>query len=213
MKPVGVSYTEFKRHLTNGAQMKYVDCDTYYLAYAVDTIFSVVAQILKGSDDASDFETNILSDTLLKHEVVTQYEKDDKRLKLAKIESTFDGNNVAECLIEVPSGGRYIAGGYVFTDVFCAGDAITEAVLVDVNNLAGYGAGTILASYSDEGVPEANQGWYLEPYNNNTGYQEIEPIGGYGFLPEGFFLRIRVKRKSGSGATKAYCSVWWGKLE
>lgn len=192
--------------------LKWANDSTLLLAVA-DGI-AVVAKDDSGTTDFSDINEaiNYLKDGIPK-EVTTQFEKDDKRLKLACAEAEFDGNGDAEISIPVPSGGRYIAGGNAFTDAFCAGDKVTACSLVDVDDLLGYGPETVLANYHDSDVASANQGWYFEPRSNNTGWIEIEPIGGYGHLPGGMYLELYFKKAAGSTASKVFVNIWWGKLE
>lgn len=154
---------------------------------------------------------NTLLDNVPK-EVVTAFEKNDKRLKCIRGEASYSSN---ECTITfpIPSGGRWIAGGSAFTDAFYAGDSVTACQLVDIDNILGYGANTVLANYEDNDAPTANQGWYFEPDANGTGFIEIEPIGGYAFIYEGLYLVLKFKKNASSTATKVFVNVLWGKEE
>jgi hypothetical protein len=169
--------------------------------------------INNGTDDVTDVATaiNLLKDNAPKR-VVTAFEENDKRLKCARSEASFV-DNVCTASIEVPSGGRWIAGGYAFTDHFCAGDIIETCRIIDVNNIIGYGANTVLACYEDSDAATEKQGWYFEPNHSDTGYLEIEPIGGYAFIPEGLFLVTSIRKMEASTASKAYINFWWGKVE
>jgi len=90
---------------------------------------------------------------------------------------------------------------------------VTAVQLTDEDNLLTYGAGTVLASYEDAEADAGQIGWFFEPDANNTGFIEIEPIGGYALLPEGFYLKIVAKKEAASTATKVFVNVWWGKEE
>lgn len=166
-----------------------------------------------GTSDITDVASaiNYLKDNEPKR-VITAFEENDKRLKCAKSTATF-ANNVCSASIEIPSGGRWIAGGYSFTDAFYAGDMIKTCQIVDVNNILGYGANTVLATYEDADTAATNQGWYFEPHSAGTGYLEIEPIGGYAFIPEGLFLVTSFEKEQSSTATKVFVNYWWGKQE
>ncbi len=135
-------------------------------------------------------------------EVVTQEEKNDKVLKLAcGLADVVNGSAIIS--ITVPSGGRYAAGGYCFTDAWTMGDKVTKVQVTHPD----YG---VVKTYHDSDAPEANQGWLMYPAHNNSGEIEIDPIGGYGFIPEGFVLEIHVNCAT---ATKVAADYWWGKLE
>lgn len=211
-----ISWTEFKARVLDKSRVKYLDRDTFYTITYTDTAGTLITSVLKDSGtDQQEFEADYkdFANTPAKEEVTTQFEKDDKRLKLACAEAEFDQNGEAEISIQVPTGGRYIAGGNAFTNAFGAGDKASAVSLVDVDNLLGYGAHTVLATYHDSDMPTANQGWFFEPKSNGTGWIEIEPIGGYGHLPEGMYLELYFKKAAGSTATKVFVNVWWGKLE
>lgn len=160
-----------------------------------------------------DFVDNYLSkaNKSLNTNVTTATEQEDKRLKIAKGEATFDGTGIATIVIKVPTGGRCIAGGYAFTDNFYAGDYISEMFLVDIDNVFGYGPEVKLAIYCDLELPADQQGWYFEPHAPNNGYIEIEPIGGYGYMPAGTYLKICAKKHPNSTANKCFINIWWGK--
>jgi hypothetical protein len=218
-----VSWTVFKGVIDSlGVSKVELRCLEYTSEYSVQlfekngfTIETVVDKNPSDPTNLEDFETNYkpLCNKSKILEVITQLEGSDKRLKIAKGEATFDQDGNAEILVEIPAGSRYIAGGYSFTDIFCAGDYVSGVELVDINNLFGAGAGYVFASYLDTDAIEGNQGWYFEPHAPNNGYIEIEPIGGYGFMPQGTFLRVRAKKVQGSTASKVFINIWWGKIE
>ena len=196
----------------------YFDVDDHYLIYAKQNDFTVLCKIFKeeGSADKLDFEENYKPNCkpVLKSRVVTAEEENDKRLKLASAEAEFDAEtDIAEVSIRVPAGGRWIAGGYAFTDSFKRGDRVTKVQLVDVDNILGAGEHFVVATFHDVDVDEPNQGWRMWPAPNGSSECEIDPIGGYGFLPEGLYLEIYIKRGAGSAATFAAVDYWWAKNE
>lgn len=208
----------------------------------ISAIASDIAMMNDGTDDIAGINAQIdfLKDNMAK-EVVTQMEKGDKGLRLASAEVSFDqGNALIEIFIpgNVGEVGRYIAGGYGFTDVFGWGDRINIIQLVDKNYVyAGVAypatpfeagvegvteettwaqavpSGVVLGSYHDDDLDEANQGWRLWCDDGNQGGVDIDPIGGYGMLYARTYLRINFLKAEGSEATKAAVNLWWGKKE
>jgi hypothetical protein len=117
------------------------------------------------------------------------------------------------CSIKIPgtfsaidSGeGLYVAGGIAFFNTWNAGDRITKVEVVDVDNILGYGADTVLKTYHDDQAASGNTGWYIKP----QGFIEIEPIGGYGFVPAELYLRITGQKVTGTGTL--YINIWAGR--
>ncbi len=144
--------------------------------------------------------------------VTTAYEKTNVVAKFCSIEGTCDANGDLVLQIEVPGTlgqtGRLAAGGYTFTDSWVKGDRVKKIELVDVNNIFGLGAGVILESYHDESVTEANMGWRFYPAPTNSGEVEIDPLGYYGQIPAGLFLRITYK----FNRANVWCAanIFWG---
>lgn len=157
-------------------------------------------------------------------EVVTQYEKNDKVLKLYKASAPYDINTgICTLLLKVPGtftgvdpencDGRFVAGGYAFADGYKFGDCVTTIQVVDVDNVTGLGVDTVVKEYTDSSADAANQGWYFWASLNGEGEIEIDPIGGYGFLPSGLYLKIVCQRVAGSPATTVNLDIWWGRKE
>jgi hypothetical protein len=155
--------------------------------------------------------------------VVTAEEVNDKTLKLATSISTFDATtHLAVCQILVPGTyagfgyndpGRFVAGGYAFTDAGKFGDRCTKIEVADMDNILGSGAGAVIKTYHDQDVDPSNAGWYLYPAPQSAYEIEIDPIGGYGKLPAGLYLRVTFQKVSDSPATQVACNIWWGKIE
>jgi len=148
-------------------------------------------------------------------EVVTQFEKRDKTLKLAHGEATVDSETgLATVLIKIPgtpnSGdGRWISCGIGFFDVHTPGDKVLGVYFTDEDNLLGYGAGTVIGSYTDDDAAEENRGWAVPP----SGWLKAEAVGGYGFGPSGFYIKVIGKKAGESPSGKFYINMEWGKVE
>lgn len=148
-------------------------------------------------------------------EVVTQFEKRDKTLKLAHGEMTVDGTTgLATILIKIPgtpgsADGRWISSGTAFFDVHTPGDKVLAVRFTDEDNILGAGAGAVVGSYTDDDADEINQGWAMPP----TGWIKCEAIGGYGFAPAGFYIKVVAKKSGDSPSGKFYCNFEWGKTE
>lgn len=75
-----------------------------------------------------------------------------------------------------------------------------------------------IASYTEEDAAEENKGWYFWPnaQGNNlppVGEVEINPIGGYGFAPSGFYMKLVYQRPSGITTGSFRANFDWGKKE
>lgn len=147
--------------------------------------------------------------------VTTQFEKRDKTLKLAHGEEDVDTTTgIATILIQIPgtpgsTDGRWLSSGIAFFDVHTPGDKVLGVYFTDEDNILGGGVGTVIGSYTDDEVPEANKGWAIPP----TGWIEAEAIGGYGFAPAGFYIKVIAKKAGDSPSGKFYCNFEWGKVE
>ena len=155
-----------------------------------------------------DEEGNILSAT------VGRFERSDIVLKLAKHSGQADSNGDLALDIVIPGEAgaitRYAAGGYAYVDNYAWDDAITKVEVIDVDDIFGYGANTVLKEYHDSEVDESNRGWYFEKSYGSEGNVDIEPMGWYGELRGGLTLRITFKV---SANAKIKIIIWWGKKE
>jgi hypothetical protein len=177
-------------------------------------------------------------------EVTTQYEKNDKDLKLARGKADVDPNTkIATIYLRVPGtpgtqDGRYVAGGYAISSDYHEDDYVCVfvedkdrliawqvALSQDPNStapaddsiiqsLGQFPEYPILKSYSDTEAGIDNCGWYFWPLakgNNElpSGECEVEPIGGYGFLPAGFYLKLIYTRPITTGSVRI--NYYWGK--
>ncbi len=216
---IELPWADFKMNVLESGHYSWVhfETDDTLMIFAKQNDFTVLCKI-PASDtvDIADFEDNYMpvSGQLLKSKVTTEFERTDLTLKLCSVEATF-ASGEAEISIVVPgtpgSGdGRYVAGGFALTDVFAFGDRCTKVQVVDVDNLLGMGAHTVVQTYHDPDVDAANQGWFMWPMPVAGGEVEIDPMGYYGFIPSGLYLEIYFEAAS---ATKVYCDIWWGKQD
>lgn len=188
---------------------------------------------------AIDPASIVILQSMSEKEVVTQLEKDDKELVLASIEGAFEGDT-CELSIRIPGSvgelhGRFIAGGYGFTDQFGWGDRVKDIKVVDTDfGWAGiaYPAtpheagipgtegmtwaqvmpdGVEMGSYVDKECEESEQGWRMWCDEGNQGGVDIDPLGGFGKLPSATDMVIVIEKVSGNPATKAAVNLWWGK--
>ena len=169
-------------------------------------------------EEQTDFETNfsLLSGNskLNPSGVVTRFEERDKTLKMAHGHADVQQDGTATILLKIPgtpgSGdGRWLSSGMAFFDNWVAGDMILGVWFTDEDNLLGNGAGFLVGSYTDDDMDSDMQGWHIPP----IGHIEAEAIGGYGFAPAGFYIKI-IGKKGGTITTgKLYCNFEWGKVE
>lgn len=220
---IDVDWATLKTYITNKAKLRYIDRETFYLISYKDDDSTFQCSILiedPANADQDDFETNYKEDAnkpILK-EVRTQFERDDLILKLACAQGVVDENQECILTLIVPgtpgvNSGRYVAGGYGFSDIYTFGDKFAKVEIVDIDDLLGYGPNTVLASYHDDDLPEANQGWLLWCEDGNQGGVDIDPIGYYGNIPSGLYLRITYKGVETTLATKVAVNIWWGESE
>lgn len=216
---IELSWNDLKSQVLSSDKWRwiYFDVNNHYRIFAKQNDFTVTCNIFKDDgSDQSDFEANYkdLVNSNFENIVSTQFERTDIVLKLAREKSSFSSGS-AEISILVPgvvnSGDcRYVAGGYAFTDIFTFGDTVTKIQVVDVDNILGYGAHTVIKTYHDADIGTANSGWYMWPSPQVGGEVEIDPLGYYGMIPAGLYLEIYFEA---AAATNVYCDIWWGKSE
>jgi hypothetical protein len=161
-----------------------------------------------------DHDATLLIETVKSNEVVTQFEKNDKDLKICSGYGDVDSNGSVDVSLPVPGditlgNGRYIDAGCAWFDEPHPDDRVVAIECVDLDNVVGYGAGAILKTYHDDEQPETNRGWRI-PYKR--GQVEIDTMAGYGFIPSQLYLRIRAKRGGGLTTGRFYYNIKWGKL-
>lgn len=147
--------------------------------------------------------------------VTTQFELRNKTLKLAHGVADVDGTSgIATILLKIPgtpgsADGRWISSGIAFFDIHTPGDVVTGVYFTDEDNILGGGSGTVIGSYTDDDADAINHGWAIPP----NGWVQCEAIGGYGFAPAGFYIKIIAKKAGDSPSGKFYCNFEWGKTE
>lgn len=181
--------------------------------------------------------------------VTTQFELNNKDLKLAKAMCSVDETGLGVSAIKIPgtvgsTDGRYVAGGFAISADYNADDYVTvriedtdrniamalalasnpeaispldDATVQGLGIIPGYGAFPsypIVKSYTDDDFTSINQGWYFWPNaNGSTGFADVEPIGGYGFIPAGFYIVFNYQRPPGIITGSCRINYYWGKLE
>lgn len=173
--------------------------------------------------------------------ITTQYEMNDKDLKLARSAAQVDNNGKALAIIKIPGifgskDGRYIAGGYAISEDYNKDDFVTvwvedtDRLICAANGLptdgtgdatmkeSGYPQYPIVKSYTDDDAPAENQGWYFWPLVQGNslpaaGECEVDPVGGYGFIPAGLYVKIQYQRPTGVISGSVRINFWWGKKE
>lgn len=187
-------------------------------------------------------------------EVVTQYEKNDKDLKLAKGKCAVGQDGSATVSLKIPGAfgsgdGRYVAGGYAISADYNADDFVTVRIVDNDRSIAmmvalqinasavspvsdqtiqqmgvlpGIGLAfpqyPVVRSYTDDQMSSDSQGWYFWPIamGNNIppiGECEVNPIGGYGFLPSGFYIVVTYQRPNGVTTGTLRVNFDWGRKE
>lgn len=224
---IELPWSQFKSVLDAGGwyYWEFTLSATYYI-FAKQNGFTILCRIYQDSGaDQLDYEGNYQAsaNTPLKDRVVTDFEIDDKTLKLSSITGTVDGSGDCVIQLKIPGTyapgeyGRYIAGGYAVTDKYGWDDRITKVEIVDVDNVLGFGAGVVVGGYHDEEVDAINMGWrfWRGSYNGTDceGECEVEPIGGFGKIPAGLYIRCTFKAGAGSPATKVCVNFWWAKKD
>ena len=252
-------WSAVKSVLTNrGLSAQYTVIGPNYWIKAIDRAFEIECIIPTDTSnaDSMDFVTNFIPTANIQNiaaiqgVVTTQYELNDKDLKLARVKVDIV-SNTGTLYLRVPGtfgdgGGRYVGGGEAIIDtydpddysmvyiedkdrVICGAlglaidgtaDATIQGMGILPGPLAAFGAMPsypIVRSYTDDELDPTQQGWYfyaeaqgnaLPPY----GIMDIEPIGGYGFLPSALYMKIVVNRPNvATGNTRI--NIFWGKKE
>lgn len=177
---------------------------------------AIVAKASDGSADITDVNEaiNYLKDNLPK-EVQTQFEKNDKILKLICTKGQTDATGLVTISIKVPGiyangDGRYVEKGIAFFGTKREGDKVVKVQVVDKDNVLGYGANFVVKTWHDEEAPSSDQGWYI---NSQVGYSEVDSFGGYGFIPAQLYLEVQAQSAAQVAGENFYLNLKWGKVE
>jgi hypothetical protein len=178
----------------------------------IQALFTGEAFIFRGLADSVGDGADQVAFLLQKPvaEVTTQFEKNDKTLKLASKSAPVGADFTSTLMIQIPGepgseDGRFVAGGTCWFSDPKPFDRV-EVRITD-------GDGNVLRSYTDDDAAESDRGWFIPI---TPGHISVEPIGGYGFIPAGLFLQIigrRAVEESGTPTGSFFCNIFWGKLE
>lgn len=200
-------------------QVVYSETIATYDVFGISASLVIACLVPKdGGADQVDFETNWkpVANMPIAPLITTQYERNDKDLKTACDVGAVDSSTGQVTVnIKVPGvmangDGRYVAGGTAFFDVADAGDKISAVNVIDIDNVLGYGSNFIVKTYTDIEQAAQCQGWFIPP---KRGQVEVEPIGGYGFLPAQLYLQVVGQKVSTNKTGNFYMNIFWGKKE
>jgi len=118
-------------------------------------------------------------------------------LKLVCGDSTTDANGDVSIIIVFPAN-RYIKGAMVGFDNFHPGDRASVEILDSNDNK--------IASFTDEGVPVANRGWFIP---ENPGWVYVEGFEGR-IIAGGNKLKIIGKKGSAVSGERMWVNPYWG---
>ena len=172
-------------------------------------------------EESSDIQTVIVQ-SIPQTEVVTQFEKNDKDLKLSSICVPVD-SITGRAILTIPAmSDRYLAGGEGFftkdEPIRAISVNVIAATTIPANSLfqgqPEFPPGTPLKAYHDDELDSSMQGWRL-PSNldgSPVGIIEIETLAGYGKVPAGLGLQITMQMP-GSAPFSGYFSIniEWGR--
>lgn len=216
---IELPWAEFRDQVLGqpGWTLNYFDLSNHYWLYAVKNSFIAFCKIHQDSGaDQTEFEADYkpAENPLIVNATQGRFERDDIVLKLACTSGQADASGDLALSILVPgtpgSEYRYAAGGYAFSDNYGWSDKIKKVEIVDEDNLLGLGAGTVVKVYHDSDADEANQGWFFWKTHGSEGECEIEPMGWYGQIPSGLYLRVTFKLQANANCKT---NIWWGRTE
>jgi len=196
--------------------IQYIDLQNKYWLKIFDGPFFLETIIDKNLevDNIVDFETNFKpnGNKSPKTQVTTEFEQTDKILKLCCGSNTVDNDSIATILIKIPGtpgtgDGRYLSSGTAFFDTHNSGDRILSVSITDEDNILQNGAGFEVGSYTEMDAPSNNQGSFLLP----NGLITAITIGGYGFVPSGFYIKIVGKKTNNITTGTLFANLEWGK--
>lgn len=218
---INVGWADLKNFASSrNISVQWIALNEKYYLWAIDSPMEISAQIpildpVPEGSDQEDFENNFKANGNQSpmSQVVTQFEKRDKTLKLCKGSAEVGEDGTATVLLKVPgvpgsNDGRWISRGVAFFDEHSPGDAIVGVYFIDHDNILGYGIDFIVGSYTEDELDEANKGWWIQP----NGFVIAESLGGYGFGPAGLYMQLIGKKGSGTTGTLRV-NLEWGKSE
>lgn len=212
-------WSEFKSQVLDvtGWTVNYFEVSNHYWIYGINNGFSILCKIYKDSgDDQTEFENDYKPEEnpQIINATQSRFERDDIVLKLACAAGQADSSGDLSVSLLVPGEAgaeyRYAAGGYAFSENYGWSDKIKKVEIVDSDNLLGFGSGTVVKVYHDSDAGEANQGWYFWKTHGSEGECEIEPMGWYGQIHSGLYLRVTLKLQANANCK---INIWWGRVE
>jgi hypothetical protein len=167
---------------------------------------------VKINDGITDYGASVVIDflrTSATQEVITLFEKNDKDLKISSAVGSVDSETgIAVITIPIGANGRYMDEGEAWFSVANELDRIKKAEIVDVDNVLGYGADTIIKSLHDDDIAEEFQGWRIP---NKFGHVDVDTMAGYGYIPEGLYFRITGVKDPSNKTGNLFVNLKWGK--
>lgn len=240
---VEIEWTPCKSKIDSGLSFKEIDQHGHYFIYIPEAPIVWLCKIYKDNgSDQTEYESQYQNkkDGIVKSNVVTASELNDKTLRTFCVFGVTDSNGEAVMSVKVPDGGRYIAYGDIEFEQRHFGDYVKNIEIVDYDRLVAWQIALSLDPNASEPVPDAvvqSNGYPIYPIiahydekdyasmsNGNTsgtvksgmamtfqfGITEAQPVGGYGFIPGGFYLRIVAQKADGHGAGfKSQLSIDW----
>lgn len=240
---VEISWASAKSKIGSGLSFKEIDEQGHYFIYIPESQIVWLCKIYKDSGvDQTEYESSYQSnkDGVLKSNVVTASELNDKTLRTFCVFSDTNASGEAEMSVKVPNSGRYIAYGDIEFEQRHFGDHVRDIEILDYDRLIAWQIALSIdpgaTSPVDDTVVQAN-GYPLYPIiahydekeisgmsNANTvgtvksgmamtfqfGVTDAQPVGGYGYIPGNFYLRIVAKKADGCGSGfKCQMSIDW----
>lgn len=182
----------------------------------------------------------LLSNKSPKTQVVTAAELNDKTLRTFCVFADTNSNGEAIMSVKVPDSGRYIAYGDIEFEQRHFGDYVKSIEVIDIDRLIawqialsldpnasepvsdetvqgnGYPRYPIIGHYDEKNTADmanSNTDGTIKPGMAMTfqfGITEAQPIGGYGYIPGGMYLKIIAQKADGqTTGYKCQLSIDW----
>lgn len=165
-----------KKNLT----LQYKEYDSYYDIWAEEGSTQYEISLTKGTADATNFEDNYrTASNWAIGQRAHSFTTSDFQFNGDSVLATVPKNttvNIDFAIPGTPGSFQYINGAVAITNNAVFGD-YASAYVIDIDNLLGYGANTILASYVSK--------WYIDPAKS---LDIMTPYAGK--LPAGVYLRV-----------------------
>lgn len=216
-------WADLKPQVTEKQRLRYLDRDAFYAVSYGDIDCSIQKDAGADQVDF-ETNYKGAANTSVGNEVTTQMEKNDKDLRMVCGWTTTDANGEAEFAWQIPAKGRYVAYGDLEFETRHIRDSVVTLEVTDLDRLIAWQIALQMDPNATEPVPDsvvqANGfpdypvvGHYDErelpgtPSANTKGnpsggmsmifqygITEAQPVAGYGFIPEGMYLRVIAKK-------------------